>query len=68
VVEYKQATGRKQNGTLVAPIPGVHGWYLQNSSSKPVVVRLKLSGFYELVPIGEYGNEAAIFANKPGGR
>jgi hypothetical protein len=68
VVEYKQATGRRSNGSLVAPIQGVHGWYLQNQSEKPVVVKLKLAGFYELVPVGEYGNEAAIFANKPGGR
>jgi hypothetical protein len=68
VVEYKQATGTKGAGTLVAPIPGVHGWYLQNQSAKPVMVKLKLAGFYELVPIGEYGNEAAIIANKPGGR
>lgn len=68
VVEYKQSTGTSQNGTLVAPIPGVHGWYLQNQSAKPVMVKLKLAGFYELVPIGEYGNESAIVANKPGGR
>ena len=68
VVEYKQATGVRANGTLVAPIAGVHGWYFQNQSEKPVMVKLKLSGFYELVPIGEYGNDAAIIANKPGGR
>ena len=30
VVEYKQSTGVASNGTLIAPIPGVHGWYLQN--------------------------------------
>jgi hypothetical protein len=68
VVEYKQATGTSANGTLIAPIPGVHGWYLQNQSEKPVVVKLKLSGFYDLVAPGEYGNDAAIIANKPGGR
>jgi hypothetical protein len=62
VVEYKQSTGTASNGTLIAPIPGVHGWYLQNQSVKPVVVKLKLSGFYELVPPGEYGNEAGIKA------
>jgi hypothetical protein len=62
VVEYRQATGLQSNGTLIAPISGVHGWYLQNQSSKPVVVHLKLSGFYELVPPGEYGNLAGIRA------
>jgi hypothetical protein len=64
VVEYKQSTGATSNGTLIAPIPGVHGWYLQNQSDKPVVVKLKLSGFYELVPPGEYGNEAGIKAKE----
>jgi hypothetical protein len=65
VVEYKQATGTQSHGTLVAPFDGVFGWYLQNQSEKPVVVHLKISGFYALVPPGEYGNEAGIEANKP---
>ena len=60
VMEYAQATGLNGNGALVAPFEGVHGWYVQNQSDKPVVVHLKLSGFYELVPPGEYGNEAGI--------
>jgi len=60
VVEYLQTTGLKSNGSLIAPIEGVHGWYLQNQSAAPVVVHLKISGFYELVPPGEYGNEAGI--------
>jgi hypothetical protein len=65
VVEYLQATGTSSNGMLIAPMEGVHGWYLQNQSVGPVTVHLKLSGFYELVPPGEYGNEARIEANKP---
>jgi hypothetical protein len=60
VMEYKQATGLNSSGALVAPFEGVHGWYFQNQSDKPVTVHLKLSGFYELVPPGEYGNEAGI--------
>jgi hypothetical protein len=60
VVEYRQATGISSSGALVAPFEGIHGWYLQNQSDKPVVVHLKLAGFYELVPPGEYGNEAGI--------
>jgi hypothetical protein len=65
VVEYRQATGLQSHGTLVAPFEGVFGWYLQNQSEKPVVVHLKISGFYDLVPPGEYGNDAGIEANKP---
>jgi hypothetical protein len=65
VVEYRQATGTQSHGTLVAPFDGVFGWYLQNQSEKPVVVHQKISGFYTLVPPGEYGNDAGIEANKP---
>jgi hypothetical protein len=65
VAEYRQATGSSSNGVLIAEIPGVHGWYLQNQSEKPVVVKLKIAGFYELVVPGDYGNEAGIVANKP---
>jgi hypothetical protein len=68
VVEYRQATGTQSHGTLVAPFDGVFGWYLQNQSEKPVVVHLKISGFYTLVPSGEYGNEAGIEANQPAKR
>ena len=60
VVEYKQATGLSANGVLIAPMPGVHGWYLQNQSASRVTVRLRLSGFYELIPPGAYGNAAGI--------
>jgi hypothetical protein len=60
VMEYKQATGLNSSGALVAPFEGVHGWYFQNQSDKPQTVHLKLSGFYELVPPGEYGNEANV--------
>ena len=41
------------------------GWFFQNSSMKPVVIRLKVSGFYDLVPPGQPGNEARITANVP---
>ncbi len=64
VVEYRQATGDRSNGVLIAPIQGVHGWYLQNQSVGRVVVHLKLSGFYELVPPGAYGNQAGVKARE----
>jgi hypothetical protein len=44
----------------VAPFEGIHGWYFQNQSDKALTVHLKLSGFYDLIPPGEYGNEAKI--------
>ena len=47
---YRKATGATERGTLVAPFTGIHGWYLRNDGEKPLVVRLKVAGFYELLP------------------
>jgi hypothetical protein len=52
VISHKQAVGVSANGSLVAPFQGIHGWYFQNQSLKPVTVHLKLSGFYDLLPGG----------------
>jgi hypothetical protein len=65
VATYRQAFGLKQQGALTAPFDGIQGWQFSNSSEKPVVVRLKLAGFYELIPTGQPGNEAGIVANVP---
>lgn len=65
VATYRQAFGLKQQGALTAPFDGIHGWQFSNSSEAPVVVRLRLSGFYELIPSGQAGNEAGIVANAP---
>lgn len=35
------------NGALVAPFDGIHGWFWLNLTSKPQVITLKISGFYE---------------------
>jgi len=47
---YRKATGGSERGTLVAPFTGIHGWYLRNDGAEPIVVRLKVAGFYELLP------------------
>lgn len=60
VATYRQAVGIKDAGSLIAPIDGVHGWYLQNQSVKPAVVHLKIAGFYELQAPGAIGNERGI--------
>lgn len=46
---YRKATGASERGYLIAPFTGIHGWYLVNSSEKPIVVRLDVAGFHELV-------------------
>ena len=65
VATYKQAFGLRQQGALTAPFDGIQGWQFSNSSEKPVVVRLRLSGYYTLIPAGQPGNEAGILANVP---
>lgn len=62
---YKQAFGPRQQGALTAPFEGIQGWLFTNSSEKPVVVKLRLSGLYELIPSGQPGNKAGIVANIP---
>jgi len=46
---YRKASGATERGTLVAPFTGIHGWYLRNDTEAPIVVRLKVAGFYELL-------------------
>lgn len=57
---FGSATTPSANGSLSAPIDAPHGWYFQNKSDKPVTIRLRLAGYYELIPPGETGNAAGI--------
>src|SRR5262245_44845835 len=50
LVFYRKATGASENGSLVAPFDGTHGWYFKNETVRAVVVRVALSGFYTLIP------------------
>jgi len=65
VSTYSQAFGLKQQGALTAPFDGIQGWQFSNSSEQPVVVKLRIAGFYELIPSGQPGNEAGVIANVP---
>jgi hypothetical protein len=47
---YRKATGATERGVLVAPFTGIHGWYLRNDGDEAIVVRLRVAGFYELLP------------------
>lgn len=38
------------NGGFVAPMAGFHGWFFRNLEPRPVTIRVKLAGFYELRP------------------
>ncbi|NQE61421.1 hypothetical protein [Caulobacter sp. RHG1] len=60
VANYERGSGAGANGALVAAVDGIHGWYFRNRAAKPIKIRLKLSGFYTLIPGGQEGNLAGI--------
>ena len=45
---FGEGIAPQANGSLIAPFAGIHGWFLQNQEGHPVVVTVKMSGFYEL--------------------
>ena len=53
-VRYKeQQEGTDNNGSLVAPFAGEHGWYWLNYNDFPVVVTLTISGYFD--DVVDYG-------------
>jgi hypothetical protein len=36
------------SGTLIAPFPGIHGWYWENTTDGDVTVTLSAAGFYNM--------------------
>jgi hypothetical protein len=65
VATYKQGYALKQTGAITAPFDGIQGWQFTNGGDTAVVIRVKFTGFYDLIPLGEPGNEARIVANVP---
>jgi hypothetical protein len=50
LVFYRKATGATEQGSLIAPFDGTHGWYLKNDTASAVTVRLTIAGFYAVIP------------------
>ena len=51
------------NGSFTAPFSGIHGWYWENATDKPVTIQLLSSGFYtqgELFPIVPKGEHKTV--------
>ena len=38
------------NGSFTAPMAGFHGWFFRNMEGRPVTIRVRLAGFYDLRP------------------
>lgn len=66
VAYYKKGFAQRDNGVLTAPFDGIHGWFFQNQSLKPLKIKLRLAGFYDLIPPGEAGNEGELVAKRLG--
>ena len=64
VADFRKSSGIADNGVLIAPFAGIHGWYFQNQSVGAVKVTLHLAGFYKLIPAGQPGNEARLVAHQ----
>lgn len=43
---YGKATGAAAAGSFLAPTPGVHGWFWENTGTGRITVTLATSGFY----------------------
>ena len=45
-VSYEKGDGTRGSGSFVAPAPGIHGWFWENTSDEPMTLTLTSSGFY----------------------
>ncbi len=48
---YLETTGAESSGRLTASFEGVHGWYWENDTDKPVSIRLSTRGAYDALGI-----------------
>lgn len=60
VANYRKSEAPADEGALMAPFDGIHGWYFKNHAPDPIRIRLEVEGYYELVPPGQPGNEFGI--------
>ena len=45
-VSYEKSEGTRGSGSFVAPSPGIHGWFWENTSDEEMTLTLTSSGFY----------------------
>ncbi|MDX2142479.1 MAG: hypothetical protein SFV19_03905 [Rhodospirillaceae bacterium] len=46
VRSYDKSDKSMANGSFVAPVTGIHGWFWENPGNTPITLRLASSGFY----------------------
>jgi hypothetical protein len=47
-VSYTTGNAAESDGSLIAPVQGIHGWYWKNNGKKIAEIHIKMSGQYEL--------------------
>jgi hypothetical protein len=63
---YSEGDGTHQKGSYVAPFEGIHGWYWQNRSPRPVTVTLEATGAFSTSTIfNEFGEQDRPIPAKP---
>jgi hypothetical protein len=50
---YLNAMDNESKGLLTAPFDGIHGWYWENDTDKPVTIQLTTNGKYQILGIME---------------
>lgn len=65
VVEFRKERLLADQGSMTAPMDGIFGWYFRNHNADPVIVRVEIEGFYDLVQPGEPGNEFNVRPVEP---
>ena len=53
------------NGTFIAPSSGIHGWFWENKTGKPVTLKLISAGFYDWVFQNRNDKETALKTMDP---
>jgi hypothetical protein len=48
---YKQTKQRELKGVLTAPFEGIHGWYWENETDRPVTINLSTKGSYVIMGV-----------------
>ncbi len=49
-ISDQASTGSEGGGSLIAAWKGIYGWSWENKGDSAVTVRLRIAGFYELIP------------------
>jgi len=59
--ELNDKAGSAQgNGTFLAPSTGIHGWFWENKTGKPVTLRVVSAGFFDWISLNRKNKQTAL--------